>query len=629
MKKIKNLGWLFITLLLIACQPNATKVENKNGEVRINDPHSYSNPFESVQQHLQLDIQLDFESKTIKGLASWNIKNSDSAKQIIFDIQHLNILHVTLDSLSDKTKFTIRKGEPFLGDALIIPIQPHTRSVQIYYETTDSSTGLQWLTPEQTHDKKFPFLFTQSQAILARSWIPIQDSPGIRFTYNAKVKVPNGYMALMSARNPTSINNEGTYQFEQPYPIPSYLMALSAGVINFQSIGKRTGVYAEPGMMKSVSYELAEMEMMLEKTEKLFGPYAWERYDVLVLPPSFPFGGMENPMLTFATPTIIAGDRSLTSLIAHELAHSWSGNLTTNATWNDFWLNEGFTVYLERRIMEEMYGKDYADMLNVLGYGDLKLTLEDMISSGNEKDTRLKLELGNRNPDDGMNDIAYEKGYALLVTLENIVGRKRWDAFLKNYFKSHAFQSLTTEMFIDEVYQHLFDKGSAQDHKIQLNEWIYEPGLPQSYAEPLSHRFRYCDSLATKFVTSGEIKNEEVKKWTSHEWQYFLRKIKAEVTVAQMKILDQQFNLTSTGNSEILALWLEASIIHQYEKAYPVLNNFLGSVGRRKFLLPLYKTMLKYPHSKLMAKEMYAKYRNTYHSVSMSSLDEIVLGKSN
>ena len=253
----------------------------------------------------------------------------------------------------------------------------------------DSARALQWLSPEQTADKTKPFLFTQGQAILTRTWIPVQDSPGIRFTYNAKVKVPNDLMALMSAENPQARSSDGVYSFKMDKPIPAYLIALAVGDIAYQSIDERCGVYAEQSMINKAAWEFADMGRMVTAAEELYGPYRWGRYDVIVLPPSFPFGGMENPMLTFATPTIIAGDRSLTALIAHELAHSWSGNLVTNANWNDFWLNEGFTVYFEHRISEKLYGADYSAMTGVLGHQDLMSTVMEIESGKDPQDLSL------------------------------------------------------------------------------------------------------------------------------------------------------------------------------------------------------------------------------------------------
>jgi hypothetical protein len=373
-------------------------------------------------------------------------------------------------------------------------------------------------------------------------------------------------------------------------------------------------------MIEAAAYEFAETEEMIEAAEELYGPYRWDRYDILVLPPSFPFGGMENPRLTFATPTIIAGDRSLTSLIAHELAHSWSGNLVTNATWNDFWLNEGFTVYFEKRIMEEVYGKDYAAMLNELGLQDLKETVSDL--GPESDDTKLKLDLENRNPDDGMTDIAYEKGYLFLRWLESIVGRERFDKFLRNYFDENAFKTMTTESFVQYLDKNLLDE---LEERPNVEAWIYKSGIPENYPVPESDRFDKVDSASGQWLSgSMNIDALPAKDWSTHEWLYFLRGLSEKVDKEQMATLDQAYELTQTGNSEIAAEWYLLAIKNDYREAFPAMKDFLIRVGRRKFLRPLYAELVKTAANKKWAKEVYADARDNYHSVSTQTIDEIL-----
>ncbi|MEM7350532.1 MAG: M1 family aminopeptidase/hydrolase, partial [Acidobacteriota bacterium] len=387
----------------------------------MHDVHSYARPEQIIIEHLDLDLSVDFDAQTLAGRASLTVQQRTEAQHLHLDTRDLDIRAVYLDDATEPTHFELAEADPFLGQELTIDIEPTTQVVHIDYASRPEAAAVQWLDPAQTSGGEHPFLFTQSQAILARTWVPCQDSPAVRFTYEATIRVPPPLIAVMSAENPTEPSADGVYHFRMPQAIPSYLLALAVGDLAFRPLGERAGVFAEPGVVEKAAYEFAETEEMMTSVERLYGPYLWGRFDILVLPPSFPFGGMENPRLTFATPTILAGDRSLVALIAHELAHSWSGNLVTNATWNDFWLNEGFTVYLERRIMEELHGEAYATMLTALGQQDLEQQVARLADV--QRDTHLFLDLAGRDPDDGMTDIAYEKGYFFLRMLEEAVGR--------------------------------------------------------------------------------------------------------------------------------------------------------------------------------------------------------------
>ena len=586
------------------------------------DPHSFAIPDEAVVQKLYLDIKIDFDKKIISGKAQWNIKKSESAEAIHFDTKNLTIQKVTLDEEEIPVAFSWGIDDEILGHELIVPIKSKTTTVTVYYSTSPDAAACQWLEPSQTAGKKLPFLFTQCQAILGRTLYPCQDSPGIRFTYEADVQVPVDMLALMSAENPTQKNNSGKYHFRMTNPIPSYLMALAVGDIQFHSIGDRTGVYAEPSMLDKSVYKFADMQKMLEAAEKLYGPYRWGKYDVLVLPPSFPFGGMENPRLTFATPTILAGDRSLVSLVSHELAHSWSGNLVTNANWNDFWLNEGFTVYFERRITEALYGKPFADMEAYLGMEDLKETLKDFENTPDA--SCLKLKLDGKDPDDGMNSIAYEKGYALLLLIEQTVGREALDIFLKKYFDSHAFQTMNTETFIVYIEKDLFIQFPGAEEKVQLKKWIYEPGLPANCPVIVSERFIAADREFQKWMDGVTPSLLNTKEWATQEWINFIDKIPEGTTVEKMAELDAAFKFSSSHNAEIEDTWFLQSLKNKYSVAYPYMEKFLIEVGRRKFLMPLYKEMIKTIEGKTLALKIYEQARPNYHFVARQSVDELL-----
>ena len=630
MKKIIDLltPILLCGLLLLSCMPGKESSESNKDEMKTKDKHSFARPDEAVVTHLSWDAIVNFELKKIQANATLTINASADAKQLVLDTKDLTITSV-MNGNNEILSFVLGDEEPFLGAPLTISITSETKNVVIAYETSEEAEALQWLEPSQTTDKAYPFLFTQSQAILARSWIPIQDSPGIRFTYDAQVQVPAELLALMSASNPVEKNDGGVYLFEMKQPIPAYLMALSVGDIQFSSLGDRSGVYAEPSVLNKAAAEFEDLEKMISAAEKLYGPYRWDRYDIIVLPSSFPFGGMENPRLTFATPTILAGDKSLTSLVAHELAHSWSGNLVTNANWNDFWLNEGFTVYFEYRIMEAVYGRDYSEMLALLSLQDLKAEIGDMKEAGNFKDTSLKLDLTGRNPDDGMTSIAYDKGYFFLRLLEETVGREKFDDFLKEYFTSNSFKSMTTRGFIDKLQTQLFDAYQLDIKPEFYEAWIYSPDLPENCPVPVSYKFENVDKALDKWIANQS--KEELQAsygsdaWSTHEWLRFVRGLPDSLSTEQMGNLDMAFGFTTTGNSEIFDVWGVLIIANQYKPGYSQLESFLVNTGRRKFLMPLYKEFVKTPEGTEMAKAIYVKARPNYHFVASSSID-VLLG---
>lgn len=585
------------------------------------DPHSFAKPDEAAVEHLQLSLSVDFPRRQLRGKASLRIRQSPGAREIHLDTRDLEIAKVTLDNDAAAVAFTLGEPVEFLGRELTVPLRPETRWVHVEYATRPEAAALQWMTPEQAGGGQ-PFLFTQSQAILARTWIPCQDTPGVRMTYEATVRVPPGLLALMSAENPTAKSADGLYRFRMPQAIPSYLTALAVGDLEFRAWTANSGVYAQPSVLPRAAWELADTPKMINAAERLYGPYRWGRYDLVILPASYPFGGMENPRLTFATPTILAGDRSLVSLVAHELAHSWSGNLLTNATWDDFWLNEGFTTYFERRIMEAVFGRPYAEMLAVLG----RQVLDDLVRDlGPESpDTHLRLALAGRDPDEGSTEIAYEKGALFLRTIEEAVGRERFDKFLRGYFDSHAFQSTTTDGFLAALRAQLVPAGSSLDQKLQIASWIDGPGVPANAARITSEAFIKVDAQVAAFNQGTPANRLATAQWTTHEWLHFLHNLARPVPLARMADLDAAFGLSRSGNSEILVEWLLRSIESRYEPAYPALERFLVQVGRRKFLVALYTEMAKTPAGAERALGIYEKARPGYHSLAQGAVDKIL-----
>ncbi|MFT5284557.1 MAG: leukotriene-A4 hydrolase [Planctomycetota bacterium] len=582
------------------------------------DQHSHANPSQVRVKHVDLDLTLDFDTKSIRGVATLNIERIDRGAPLILDVQDLEIESVLGTDGSTRNTIEAYFDEDLTGGSLLISLEDGDESVSINYRTEPSSEALQWLSPEQTAGGKSPFLFSQGEPILTRSWIPLQDSPGVRVTYTARIHAPEGLVPVMSAES-FERNEDGSTTFRMTKAIPPYLIALACGDLAFEAISDRCGVWADPTILKSAAAELEDTEQMIVSAEELFGPYRFGRYDILILPPAFPFGGMENPCLTFATPTILAGDKSLVSLVAHELAHSWSGNLVTNATWSDFWLNEGFTVFFESRIMEAVYGADRALMENELSYDGLIAEL----AGTEECDTVLNIDLTDRHPDDGFSGIPYNKGALFLRRLEAVFGRDAFDIFLRSWFDSHAFQSVTTAEFMAFLDAELLSAYPELAKDVDADQWVYGTGLPATAPDVPSKAMAAVDvQLAAYQSDSANAASLQTAGWVTQQWQHFLSGLPDSATSETLAELDEAFEFTASGNSEILCDWLQLTIKHGYQPADARLEAFLERVGRAKFLIPLYTELVK--ASPERATELYARYRSRYHAVAFSRLDNIV-----
>lgn len=599
------------------------------------DPHSFANTQDFRATHAALDLSADFEKQRLIGHVDLTLQRiGATARELVLDTRDLTVRKVELlGSAPQPLRFHLGAKDAILGAPLQIELPANAAgpqlTVRVSYETSPQASGLQWLTPAQTAGKKQPFVYSQSQAIHARSWIPLQDTPSVRLTYEARIHTPPQLLAVMSAQNDPNTARDGDYSFRMPQAIPSYLFALSVGDITFKSIGARTGVYAEPATIDAAKHEFADVQAMLETCEKMFGPYRWGRYDILILPPSFMWGGMENPRLSFITPTVIAGDRSLVAIIAHELAHSWSGNLVTNANWDSVWLNEGFTTYLERRIVEVLYGADRRAMEDLLGVQSLERDMADLKAAGDGALTRLNVDLRGRDPDDAFSDVSYEKGRLFIGFLESRVGRPRLDAFLRSYFDHFAFRSVTTQDFVGYLSAHLPDQPKASETSAvtlaEVNTWLNDPGIPSTAVLPRSDAFDRVDAQRNAWLQGKRsAKQLETSGWNPQQWQHFLDNLPASIQSERLRELDEACKFTASTNDQIQHSWLMNVIHARYQPGYARLEQYLTSIGRRRLVKDLYEALMKFPEGTQLARRIYAKARPLYQIPLARQLDEIV-----
>lgn len=618
---------LLSVLALVACnQQEATGPEQKAIDLS-HDYFSFANTDQFVTDHLQLDLTVDFALQELRGFAILKMRRLDpSATDIILDTRDLHINRVLVGGTEDdgtEASFGYAQTDPVLGQALKITLpdgldQQQDLVVRIHYKTDPGASALQWLPPELTAGGKHPYLFSQSQSIHARSWVPLQDTPSVRITYEATIRTPPGLLAVMSADNDPLTPRSGEYKFTMPQPIPSYLLALAVGNIYFAPIGERTGIYTEPELLDASVFEFASTQQMLETAESMYGPYQWGRYDLLILPPSFPYGGMENPRLSFITPSVLAGDQSLVSLIAHELAHSWSGNLVSNKTWRDIWLNEGITSYLDSRLMEVLFGKDRADEERVLSYRELLQGLEKISPAMQALAPLERLD----DPDESQGSLHYKKGELFLQHMENIFGRETFDPFLTAYFKQFEFQSISSEQFLDYLDQNLLQKYPGKFNRVQAEEWLFQPGLPTDAPLPHSETLERAGKMATSWA-AGDVPIEDIplREWSPHAAVYFINSLPAELTNAQLNGLDTNFHFSQSRNAEISRAWFIQVAARRYLPAYPAMRKHLGRYGRTRLINPVYLALAKNGEDADLAVELFAGARNKYHPLTIARIE--------
>lgn len=584
------------------------------------DPHSYFDAGQPRARHLQLQIDVSFARRTLAGRIVLELQRP-SGGTLDLDTKDLTIYSVRSETGVD-VPFELHGEEPILGRRLRLLLPAGTQRVAIEYETSPGATALQWLEPHQTEGGRHPFLFSQCQAIHARTMLPLQDSPQARITYRAEVTVPEPLTAVMSAgpagSRPGQRSGTRTFSFDMPQPIPPYLLALAVGELRSRDLSPRSRIWAEPDTLEAAAFEFAHIESLLVAAEQLFGPYDWERYDMLVLPPSFPYGGMENPRMTFLTPTLLAGNRSLVNVVVHELAHAWSGNLVTNASMEHFWLNEGATVWAERRIIEALDGEDAAALDWAIGQSVLNNELARL--GADSPLTRLRQNLQGIDPDEAFSLVPYEKGARFLVLLERSVGRERFDAFMRDYMTRFRFMSITSEAFLAFLEEKL--PGIAT--QVDARAWLYEPGLPSNAPSFHSPALARVIALAEGWPAGARPTPDELRSWSPAQTLVYLQHLPRQLDHAWCEWLDAGLDLSARGNYELLVEWLTIAGGSDYEPAFPRVREVLMRVGRMKYLRPLYAALGKHARTRALARELFTAAGPRYHVLSRRLVESVI-----
>ncbi len=586
------------------------------------DPHSYADSDQPRTARLDLALRVDFAERRLRGEARLTLV-APSAGPLDLDTRALTIEQIC-DASGRPLPFTLHPAEPVLGARLRIQLPPGTGEVRVRYTTSAEASALQWLSPEQTAGRVQPYLYSQCQAIHARSVVPLQDSPRFRIPYSASLTVPEELRVLMAAAprgRERAGPGEATWRFEMPQPIPPYLIAFAVGDLAERPLSPRCSVFAEPSVVDGAAWEFAEVESLMTAAEALFGPYDWERFDLLVMPPSFPYGGMENPRLTFVTPSLLAGDRSLVNVIAHELAHAWTGNLVTNASADDFWLNEGFTVYAERRILEALQGRDAEELHACIGRHELDVALGRFATR--PQLTRLRNDLRGFDPDDAFSSVPYEKGYLLLRHLEESAGRAAFDGFLRGWLAAHRFGSVTTQDFLDQLEREL----PGLTERAGVLQFLDQPDVPEFAPRARSLRLEQIQRLAREAAASAMPSAAEASALTPTELQLFLQSLPATLEVAACAQLRALLSPQDRRSLEIQVAWLTAALRAGDPLAPAEAARVVSQTGRMKYLRPLYSELAAKAETRSLARAVFEKVKSSYHPIARQSVERI-LGKS-
>ena len=620
-------------LLAVGCQREAPAPAAPAEPVKVAplpvdvDEQSYAEPQKVKITHMALDLTMDFDARTLAGMVSYDLDWLDpKATELRLDTRDLDIeaVEAKVGEAWQPLQFALAAADKTLGSQLTIQTPERPAQVRVRYRTSPRASGLQWLTPVMTQGKQLPLMFSQSQQIHARSWVPLQDTPQVRYTYSAHITSRPDVMVLMSADNDPAAARDGDYSFQMPQPIPSYLMAIAAGDLVFKPLSERSGVWAEPAMVDAAVAEFADTEKMIATTESLYGPYRWGRYDLLILPPSFPYGGMENPRLSFITPTVIVGDKSLVSLIAHELAHSWSGNLVTMSSAKHGWLNEGTTTYVQNRVLEALYGKDFAVMERVISRAALRKSIVDMPATAQALGVRPGVTVS---PDFEGSRVAYDKGSWFWQFLEERYGREVFDPFLRGYFDYFAFRSIDTATFVEYFRTHLMAKHPGVVSMEELEQWLYEPGIPDNAPQVRSSRLQLVDTALKSWEASGTPPARELtNEWSSQERIHFLEGLPETLPVEKLEALDSAYHFTGTANGELAQRWYPLAVRSGYKQAFPAMEEFLVKVGRRKLIMPTYAALVASEEGRAVAQSVLDRARPGYHPITTASVEWIIKG---
>lgn len=589
----------------------------------VHDPTSYADLSQGRIQHIDFKIQTDFVTKTLAIEATYQL-DAPRRGPLFLDTHKIEMQKAHTNGRG--LKWELDTHNEVLGSRLHLKGLDGDTSFTLVFRTSPDATALQWLNAAQTLGGGHPFLYSQCQNIHARSVFPCQDTPSVRFTFSAEMEVPKGLTAVMAAEqakgqeSPEGVlrkSGASVFKFKMPQPIPSYLFALGVGNLEFRELGPRTGIYAEPQIIEAAAWEFAENEARMNEAEKLLGPYLWGRYDLLVLPPSFPFGGMENPRLTFLTPTAILGTRGQTPLITHELAHAWTGNLVTNATWQDFWLNEGWTTYAETRISEVLEGRDATDLSTVFHAREILGAMERM---GMKSPQTCLKRTDSEDADAGGFSIPYYKGCFFLQECERAVGRVRFDAFIQKYMKRFQFQSITTEMFLDFLKVELPEVFS----KVDVQKWIYEPGMPENWQRPQSHLYDEAQAAVNAYQQGTLPTRAQTENWHSDQVKSFLQGLPAAIPVKDCPLLEEALNLKKWNDTAHFSFFYAICIASGYEPILPRVEAFAEKIGRMLYILPIFRALIQTDWSRGHARPLFERVKSHHHQITVNGMERLL-----